>query len=561
MLLALLASAVAGPSAAGAAVPGETLGVYTGAGKPDRTAAFEARLGRSVARVHDYLDKTSWSTMLDVGWMADQWASGGYTDRMVITIPMFPNTLTGEDLLARGASGEFNAQFRTLAQRLVAHGLGSSVIRIGHEFNGKWYSWSIDVPNGAANYAAYWRQIVTTMRSVAGTNFTFDWSANADSSWSNGVQLQAADAWPGEAYVDYVGLTVYDQSWVPNYQDPVARWAGYVTQKNGLEWQAAFAASKGKPITFPEWGLSLRPDGHGGGDAPYYIEQMYSWIQSHNVAYHLYFEHGVDGDHRIFGGAFPNAANTFIRLFGPSPPPGPPPPPLPPPPPPPGAGSGSPAGAGSAAEASAFAASLDIARFAGLCIERARISPRTRRLKLLATITRHASGAARVELRAGGRRTRFFKPISHGRVSVSRKLSRKQARRGSGIVTITYGGNASTKPQRVRLRIGPHNARLQPAASPNLVDGRLTTRGTITKSARGAVRVQLKYERDGQTVTRDYKAMIHNGRWRLDAALSQQVRDEIANRRGAVHAYVLYTGSVSRRIGGQMKSYELLGWH
>jgi Glycosyl hydrolase family 26 len=529
VLLALLAAALLAPAGAHAA-PGDNLGVYPGAGDVGHFGGFERTVGRKLARGHDFLDKTSWDTMLDVRWLAEKWTSAGMARKMVITVPMFPNS-EPDASLASGASGKFNGYFRTLAQNLVGHGLGSSVLRIGHEFNGTWFKWSMGVPNGAADYAEYWRQIVTTMRSVSGANFTFDWSPNADSSWVNGVQLQAADAWPGIGYVDYVGLDVYDQSWIANYQDPVARWNQFVSQPNGLAWQAAFAASKGKPITFPEWALVAdRADGHGGGDDPYFVQQMYNWIQSHNVAYHLYFDF-KDGEaqYGLFSGRFPNAARTFVKLFG--------------------YGSLTPAAA----------SSFDIAEFARLCIDHARISPRARRLKLRATIARSASGAARVELSAGGRKTQFSKTITGGRVNVSRKLSRKQARKGTGIVTISYGGNAQTKPQQVRLRVAPRKARLRLRIAPSLRDGSLKTNGTINRRARGTVHVQLKYDVAGRTVTREYRAKIRRGRWRLDAPISNTVRNEIAARTSGVHAYALYAGSLPRRIGGQMETYELLG--
>jgi hypothetical protein len=530
LLLVLLAIACTAPSSTHAATPGDKLGVYPGAGDVSRFAGFQQTLGRKLARGHDFLHRGSWNEMLDVGWMAQRWVSAGYANRMVVTVPMLPNSEpSGYGPLARGAAGEFNEYFRTLAQRLVQQGLGSSVLRLGHEFNGTWFKWTMAVTNGATDYAAYWRQIVNTMRSVGGAKFKFDWSPNADSSWVNGKQLQAANAWPGIGYVDYVGLDVYDQSWIANFQDPVARWNTFVGQPNGLAWQAAFAASKGKPLTFPEWALVTdRADGHGGGDDPYFIQQMYNWIQSHDVAYHLYFEYrDHEAQYGVFSGRFPNAAQTFIRLFG----------------------------DGGGATGSSF----DIAEFARLCIDQARISPRTRRLSLKASITRSASGAARVQLQAGGRKTRFSKKIAGGRVKLSRKLSRKQARKGTGIVTINYGGNAQTKPQQVRLRVAPGKARLRLASAPLLVDNRVQARGTISRRATGVVRLQLKYDVAGQPVTRQYKAKIRKGRWRLNTQISERARDEIARRGSAVHAYALYTGSLQLRIGGQMKAYQLLG--
>jgi len=296
------------------AQPADTLGVYAGAGAPGGVAAFESSLGRPVSVVHDTLAKENWTNLTDVRWWIDQWSPTKYAQRIVYTIPMLPDS---GGTLAAGASGSYNEYFRTLAQRLVAGGQGNATLRIGPEFNGNWFKWTIAVPHGGADFAAYWRQIVTTMRSVPGANFKFDWCPNDGSSYVGGQPIQAASAWPGDAYVDYVGLDVYDQSWGPNRADPAARWNEFLTQTDGLRWHRDFAAAHGKPMTFPEWGISNRHDGYGGGDSPYFIGQMYEWIRTNNVAYHMYFEYAdSNSDYAIFDGKTPNAARRFVELFG-----------------------------------------------------------------------------------------------------------------------------------------------------------------------------------------------------------------------------------------------------
>jgi hypothetical protein len=123
-------------------------------------------------------------------------------------------------------------------------------------------------------------------------------------------------AYPGDAYVDYIGTDIYDQSWGSNYTDPAFRWNEYLTQKNGLNWVASFAGAHGKPITIPEWGLSIRSDGHGGGDNAYFIQHMYDWISSNNVAFQMYFEFDAsDGAHRLMLTQFPIGAARYRQLF------------------------------------------------------------------------------------------------------------------------------------------------------------------------------------------------------------------------------------------------------
>jgi glycosyl hydrolase family 26 len=552
LVTALLTAGTAVPCAAHAAVPGDVLGVYAGSGNTSAVTAFGDRLGRRLTFAHDFLNKDTWSSVTDMSWLAGRWRDAGYTERLVLTVPMLPDS---GGTLAAGAAGDYNHNFRTLAESLVAQGQGSAVLRIGPEFNGNWHLWTINVPDGGALYAAYWRQIVTTMRSVQGAHFKFDWCASNGSSWTTDEQqLEAETAWPGDAYVDYVGLDVYDQSWAPWQGDPVARWNEYLNLKNGLRWHAAFAAAHGKQMTFPEWGLADRADGHGGGDNPYFIEQMYWWIQSHDVAYALYFEsHDPNGEYGIFSGHFPQAAQRFVEYFGPT---GPPVSPAD------AAGGRSTLARAGAAGAgrSAGGGRRAVAQAAKLSISRARLLQRRRRFELLAPISRRASGAATVTLQAGGVRTRFSAPVDsdHGRIALRRRVPARQARTGTGIVTIDYKGDADTQPSAVRLRAAPHPARLR-ARRPRIAHGRLRARGTIARRAHGVVRIQLVYTAGAQRVVRELTAPIHRGRWRLDRALSPDTVAGIDQRDGTLHAYTLFTGYLPARMRGEMRSAQVLG--
>ncbi|MDQ3677672.1 MAG: hypothetical protein M3401_12865 [Actinomycetota bacterium] len=521
-LLGVLLMLVLLPGAAPASSPGKTLGVYAGPGAPDKVAKFESSLGRNVSMVHDALARENWTNLTDVSWWTKQWAPTKYFGNVMYSIPMLPDT---GGSLAAGAAGDYNAYFRTLAERFVAGGQGSATLRLGPEFNGNWFKWTINVPNGGANYAAYWRQIVNTMRSVPGAKFKFDWCVNAGSSWVNGTQMKAESAWPGDAYVDFIGADIYDQSWIPNYRSPEARWKDFLKTGNGLNWHRDFAKQKGKPMTFPEWGIANRYAGNSGGDAPYFIERMHDWIRDNDVAYHMYFEWAdPNGDYRIFNGKTPNAAKRFKELFGND-------------------------GGASAGSSGSGAAKLNISRVG--------ISRGSKRLTLRATLAPHASGSARVTLSAGGRRTSFKKKISNGRLKISRKITRPQARRGTGTVTVMYAGNAQTRPQKVRLRVAPGNPKLRLLAGPRIDGSRLSASGRISTRARGTVRVELHFDVAGNSVTRAFKAKISKGRWRLATELTAALRNELAQRSGSVSSYAIFGGS--RRVSGAMKLYDVLG--
>jgi len=296
------------------------IGVYHGSAATPEVTAFGKRLGRPVDLVHDYLGKSTWRSIQDVYHLADRWRRAGFAGRTVFTVPIIPDS---GGTLASGAAGTYDTYFRELARRLVAGGHEAATLRLGPEFNGTWFKWSIQVPNGGKLYAAYFRHIVRAMRGVRGARFRFDWSPNAGSSYvgKDGRQLSAESAYPGDRYVDFIGLDVFDQSWAADTKQASKRWKHLVRQRDGLNWHSRFASRHHKAMTFPEWGLVQRRDTRGGGDDPYFIRQMHAWIQSHPVAYHLYFEsHDPNGDYRVYGGRFPKAARMFTYLFGANPP-------------------------------------------------------------------------------------------------------------------------------------------------------------------------------------------------------------------------------------------------
>jgi len=300
----------------------------------DYTATW---LNRSNLWVEDFNATDNWSTLTSV-WAykrAKAWLrthSGTY----ISTVGMFPRS--GGFNLAAGAAGTYNSYWTTLAQNIVSQGIAdSTIIRLGHEFNGTWYAWSVRNQTDALNFAEYWRQIVTTIRAVPGaSNIKFNW--NGCHGWS---AFNLADAYPGDAYVDTIGVDVYDQSWdtvtypytttvYPYGADALARqqkaWNGISGTSNyGMTWWKNFAASHGKPLTIPEWGSAARTDGHGGLDNTFFIQKMYDFIQepANNVAWHVYFDvWASDGNHLLTqqpgrsATNFPNSAALFRKLFG-----------------------------------------------------------------------------------------------------------------------------------------------------------------------------------------------------------------------------------------------------
>jgi glycosyl hydrolase family 26 len=303
-LIAVAGLWLALPGRADATCPRRALGIYRGGLNVNGARAFESWLGRDIGYAMDFLPGTNWSQLEQPTEWVRRWSFSGY--RIIFSVPIIPDN---GGTLAAGAAGQYDGHFRKIARVLVAHHKAHARLRLGWEFNGDWFRWSAQ--QHPRQFAAYWRRIVTTMRSVANAHFRFDWSPSA------GVAPWVTrNAYPGDRYVNYIGLSSYDQSWIADYRNPVARWKDFLNRPIGLKWQRRFAHTHGKRMTYPEWGLVSRSDGHGGGDDPYFIQHMADWIRNNNVAYASYFEADLgDGRHRMMYGQFPNAGTRFRQLF------------------------------------------------------------------------------------------------------------------------------------------------------------------------------------------------------------------------------------------------------
>ncbi len=301
--------------------PANTLlqGVYVGAADPSGVASFAKTTETSPTVASDYLPMNDGWTGMDgaggsLNWLLQPWEGTGYT--LSLGVPMIPDSSSGSAVgtLAEGATGAYNSYFVSLAQTLVADGASHAYLRIGWEFDGSWFPWSATTSGAEANYATYFQQIVTAMRSVPGEAFRFEWNPDAVAFTESGYSVQAA--YPGSAYVDVIGLDAYDQTWVTP-QTPANAWSE--TLSPALTAARQFASSVGKPLALPEWGVIIRSDGHGLGDDPYYINHMVSWMEtaSDNVAYEAYFDYDAGGlNSQITGGSFPNSLAVFMSDLG-----------------------------------------------------------------------------------------------------------------------------------------------------------------------------------------------------------------------------------------------------
>lgn len=165
-------------------------------------------------------------------------------------------------------------------------------IRFAHEFNGSWYKWKVKPEDNESFKKAFARfyNMVQTDLVAKGRDAKVVWSPNSDE--HNGVNTK--DSWPGDQYVDVVGVDYYDWDRATDQAkwDEVFNKTGKSGGPAGIGAWQAFAKSHGKPIAFPEWGTT----GDGPYDNPFFIQKMNEFFRANagtgpgQVWYEIYFD-------------------------------------------------------------------------------------------------------------------------------------------------------------------------------------------------------------------------------------------------------------------------------
>ena len=305
---------------------------------PTNIDAFSSWLGSPVTIASFFHGQDSWSAIEGQDSQLSAWAQWVRAQNgrnVTIGIGMFPSGGS----LASCAAGSYDAHYRKLADNLAYHGLHWAYLRLGWAMDFGWDTWGAAPGSGKeASYAGCFRRIVQVMRQAQPAN-QWKFVLTTATNWSSRSYLEAI--WPGDAYVDVVAMSFYDQSWAANtYPYPSGCDANCRATRQQNAWNANspklsmmrdFAVAHGKKMAFAEWGVLIRPDGRGGGDNPNFIRKMHEFIvdPANNVAFHTYFNVSIPresdarltdpvaGDDPVGATRLPNSASTYQQLFGP----------------------------------------------------------------------------------------------------------------------------------------------------------------------------------------------------------------------------------------------------
>lgn len=273
-------------------------GFFTGIDPADFVVA-QAWFGAPVNMIAAHTGRASWADWQgSIGWEINNISDIDAMPRW--SIPLFAN----QGNLSDAANHAYDSYYVSAATKLVqAYGTSEPIIvRMGEEFNGNWMPWA--AAGKEALFAQAYRNFVDAFRSVGG-NFKFEWNvANGQTS------TDVAKAYPGDGYVDYIGMDFYwdsQQSW--SITDPFKAFAHIRDTSYGLQWLENFAAAHGKQSAYSEWGINSPAAGP-------FLNAVKQWFDSHNVAYQIYWDSNSSFAGRLDNGQYGAVGDMFKTLFG-----------------------------------------------------------------------------------------------------------------------------------------------------------------------------------------------------------------------------------------------------
>ncbi|MXP61878.1 glycosidase [Roseomonas sp. M0104] len=275
-----------------------TLSAYS-ANDPKLIHQFEKWLGCPVPHLMVFTDQASWEGIGWPQWFIDQFR--GLNKPVLWSVAMIPR----HSSLKAAASGAYNRYYVTAAQALAKTKPwpdGTIKVRLGWEMNGDWFPWA--ARGKEKDFVATFRHIVDAFRSVS-DKFRFEWNINY------GEAMDPLKAYPGDSYVDVIGMDFYwKHQYLPN--DPVKAFEAIRDNRYGLRFIEDFAAQRGKPTAYSEWGIQ-------GDNAGPFIQLFRDWVGRHNVLYTNYWNHDADYQGQLSSGRWPDSEAAFREAFCPVP--------------------------------------------------------------------------------------------------------------------------------------------------------------------------------------------------------------------------------------------------
>ncbi len=148
------------------------------------------------------------------------------------------------------------------------------LVRWGHEFNGNWYPWGIANNNADPSlYVRAYRHVHDLAEAAGARNVQWVWAYNNGSSPDTPNNDPAA-AYPGDAYVDWVGIDGYNWGFGPSWDPAGDHWTTFVATF-AAAYDTSRAVAPRKPVMIGEFAST-----EDGGDKAQWLRDMDATLRS-----------------------------------------------------------------------------------------------------------------------------------------------------------------------------------------------------------------------------------------------------------------------------------------
>jgi hypothetical protein len=264
--------------------------------------------GRPLGLAALYPDRKTWNGILSPSWPVDMFKD--FAGDLLLSLPLYPEQVgTNQEC----ALGSYDEQWKTLGTFLVGRGRGRAILRLGWGWNDMTHAWRADAD--PSDWITCYHHVVSAVRATA-PDIRIEWSFNP----VGPPEIRSGDpyaAYPGDDYVDYVGIEAFDQ-YPPTHSE--SEWDAKCNQPSGLCRLAEFARAHGKKLGIGEWGI-VTCGGDPGGDNAFFVRKTFETFARYGdlMGYEAYFEDGeVDVCSSLTGATDkPHATAEYKQLYGP----------------------------------------------------------------------------------------------------------------------------------------------------------------------------------------------------------------------------------------------------
>ncbi|HEY8450441.1 MAG TPA: glycosyl hydrolase, partial [Bacillota bacterium] len=201
-------------------------------------------------------------------------------------------------------AGEFDAALRRYARDAAATGL-PFFFRLDNEMNGDWSPWgAYHYGKDSSLYRAAWRHVYRIFQEEGAVNAIWVWNPH-DRSFPPFAWNHHALYYPGDAFVDIVGITPYNEG----NAYPSTRWRPFVAMLDPV--YAEYMALYGhKPFMITEFAAH-----EGGGDKAAWIRSVQqAWPRYPNIKFAVWWNH-TDDRRRYRIDSSPEALEAFREVL------------------------------------------------------------------------------------------------------------------------------------------------------------------------------------------------------------------------------------------------------